>query len=255
MSMGLVYLIGAGPGDPELITVAGLRALRSASAIVHDALVSGELLAEAAPHALVFPMGKRANRPSADQDDINAQLIALAQAGHTVARLKGGDPFVFGRGGEEVEALAAAGIPYRVIPGISSALAAAASFNIPVTHRQVSASFAVVTAHRIEGADAPNWHALSCIDTVVILMGANHVLQIAQRLMACGRAAQTPMALIESATLPDARIRIATLGTIGKSASAYPSRAPLVIVVGEVVGLRSRFELQTLAQVAVNSGS
>ncbi len=233
----MVYLIGAGPGDPDLITVAGLKALQRCTAIVHDALISEEMLALARPEALRIAMGKRGYGRKADQADINTMLIELSQAGHIVARLKGGDPFVFGRGGEEVEALVHAGIAFQVIPGISSALAAPAALNIPVTHRELAASFVVVTAQRAEGAVPPHWPSLVQIDTLIILMGASHIGEIAQVLIEAGRTAHTPVAAIQSATLPDERFVIGTLASIGDDVKQAGLGAPLVIVVGEVVRL------------------
>ncbi len=235
----MVYLIGAGPGDPNLITVAGLKALQQCSAIVHDALVSDELLALARPDALRIAMGKRGHGHKTDQADINTMLIELVRAGHTVARLKGGDPFVFGRGGEEVEALANANTPFKVIPGVSSALAAPAALNIPVTHRDMAASFAVVTAQRAEGAMPPHWPALVQIDTLVILMGASNIAEIAGALIQAGRSADTPVAAIQSATLPDQRFVIGTLRSIAADVQQVQLSAPMVIVVGEVVRMHA----------------
>ena len=238
----MVYLIGAGPGDPDLITVAGLKALQQCTAIVHDALASEAVLALAPPEALRIAMGKRGHAGGAEQTDINTMLIELAQAGHIVARLKGGDPFVFGRGGEEVEALARAGIPFRVIPGVSSAVAAPAALNIPVTHRELSASFAVITAQRAAGSPPPPWHALVHIDTLVILMGASwgttaQTAEISAELMRHGRSADTPVAAIESATTPDERHVISTLQRITHDVKHAGLGAPMVIIIGEVVSL------------------
>ena len=235
----MVYLIGAGPGDPDLITVAGLKALQQCSAVVHDALVSDEMLALAPPDALRIAMGKRGHGHKTDQADITTMLIELARAGHTVARLKGGDPFVFGRGGEEIEALAHAGVPFKVIPGISSALAAPAALNIPVTHRDLAASFAVVTAQRAEGAVLPHWPSLVQIDTLVILMGASRIAEMADALIQAGRAADTPVAAIQSATLPEQRHVIGTLGSIVDEVQLAQLGAPMVIIVGEVVRMHA----------------
>src|SRR5712692_9544870 len=154
--IGGVVLIGAGPGDPGLLTIAGAEALRLATAVVHDALVSEAVLAQAGPHVPRYDVGKRAGQHAVTQDEINALLVSLARAGHTVARLKGGDPYVFGRGGEEGEALAQAGIPFRVIPGVSSAIAVPALAGIPITYRGLAASVGIVTAHRMDGAGAPD---------------------------------------------------------------------------------------------------
>jgi uroporphyrin-III C-methyltransferase len=191
-------------------------------------------------------MGKRGGAPSADQADINALLIDLARAGHTVARLKGGDPGVFARAGEEMIALAKAGVPFKVIPGVSSALAAPAAASVPLTHRNVAASFAVVTAHRIDGADAPDWAALSKIDTVVILMGAGRAGQIADALMANGCAAGTPAAVIQSASLPDEKILFSCLRNLGEDIQNHEMGSPMVIVIGDVAAVGR--EIAALAQ-------
>ncbi len=247
-----VYLIGAGPGDPDLITVAGLKALQQCSAVVHDALVSEAMLALARPDALHIAMGKRGHGHKTDQTEINTMLIELACAGHTVARLKGGDPFVFGRGGEEAEALAQAGIPFKVIPGVSSALAGPAALNIPVTHRDMAASFAVITAQRAEGAVPPHWPALVHIDTLVILMGASRIAEMAEALIQAGRRADTPVAAIQSATLPEQRHVIGTLHSIAADVQQAQLGAPMVIVVGEVVGMH---RLTTLMNTLVDTAS
>ena len=227
----MIYLIGAGPGDPDLITVAGLKALQASTAIVYDALVSDALLDLAPQHALRIPMGKRGNALSADQEDINGVMIRLAHEGYTVARLKGGDPLVFARVGEEMMTLAQAGVPFKLIPGISSASAA----HIPLTYRNVAASFAVVTAHRIDGADAPDWSALAKIDTLVILMGAARLASIADALIAHGRDMHTPAAAIQSATLSDERIVYSTLHMLADDVACAGLTSPMVIVVGDVV--------------------
>lgn len=231
----MVYLIGAGPGDPDLITLAGVKALQACTAIVYDALANEALLQHAPASAQRIFMGKRGGAPSAEQDDINATLIELAQAGHTVARLKGGDPGVFARSGEEMLALAQAGIAFKVIPGVSSAIAAPAAANMPLTHRNRAAAFAVVTAHRVEGADAPDWNTLARIDTLVILMGAARAAQIADALIANGRDAMTPVAAIQSATLPEEKIIYSRLCILHEDMQQHGLASPLVIVIGDVV--------------------
>lgn len=230
----MVYLIGAGPGDPDLITLAGVKALQRSTAIVYDALVNEALLDYAPADAMRVFMGKRGGAPSTLQDDINTTLISLAQAGHTVARLKGGDPLVFARAGEEMMALAHAGVPFQLIPGVSSVLAAPAAAHVPLTFRNHAASFAVMTAHRIEGADAPDWAALAKIDTLVILMGAARAAQIADALMAHGREAATPAAAIQSATLPDEKIVYSRLDELAADLQCSGLASPLVMVIGEV---------------------
>jgi uroporphyrinogen III methyltransferase/synthase len=235
----MVYLIGAGPGDPGLLTLAGADALRNATAVVHDALIGTEILKMARSDAKVYDVGKRAGQHKATQEEINALLIQLAHEGHTVARLKGGDPFVFGRGGEEAQALKEAGIPFRVIPGVTSAIAVPAAAGIPVTQRGIASSVAIITAHRIDDAAEPDWHALARIDTVVILMGAERVAVIAARLMQAGRDAATPAACIQSGTLPEQQQVVGTLSNIADLVQAARLGSPLVMVVGRVVDMRS----------------
>src|SRR5713226_2941737 len=202
---GKVYLIGAGPGDPELMTVKGLRCLRDADVVLYDRLISPLLLEEARPGAALMYVGKGPKNHSLPQEDINTLLITYARQGCTVARLKGGDPYVFGRGGEEAEALAAAGIPFEVVPGVSSAIAAPAYAGIPVTHRGVSTHYTVVTGHEDpakERADI-DWEALARAGgTLVILMGAGRIADIARRLVAGGRSADTPVAAVRHGTRP-----------------------------------------------------
>lgn len=241
--MGGVALIGAGPGDPGLLTIAGANALHLATAIVHDALVSEAVLAQAGPHVPRYDVGKRAGHHAVTQDEINVLLVSLARAGHTVARLKGGDPYVFGRGGEEGEALAQAGIPFRVIPGVSSAIAVPALAGIPITYRGLAASVGIVTAHRMDGAGAPDWDALAKMHTLIVLMGAERVAELAQRLVAAGRNLQTPIACIQSGTLPEQREVIATLADVAERVQAAGLGSPMTIVVGEVVRVRDRMGL------------
>jgi uroporphyrin-III C-methyltransferase len=233
----MVYLIGAGPGDPGLLTLAGAGALENATAVVHDALVSPQILARAPSNAEIYDVGKRAGHQRATQEEINALLVTLAQRGHEVARLKGGDPFVFGRGGEEAQALRKAGIPYRVIPGVSSALAVPAAAGIPVTQRGVAASLGIVAAHRMDGADEPDWDALARMDTVVVMMGAERVARIAERLILAGRDTSTLAACIQSGTLPEQLQVFGTLADIGEKVRAAELGSPLVMVVGNVVGM------------------
>ncbi len=231
-------MIGAGPGDPELMTVAGTEALRRASVVVHDALVGPEILKMVPAGAQLYDVGKRAGHQNATQEQINALLIELAQAGHTVARLKGGDPFVFGRGGEEADALHKAGIPFRVIPGVTSAFAVPAAAGIPVTQRGMATSVAIVTAHRMDGGGAPDWGALVRIDTVVVLMGGGQVATIAEGLMQAGRSPQTPAACIQAGTLPEQRQVVGTLENIAEQMTEAGLGSPLIMVIGNVVGMR-----------------
>jgi uroporphyrinogen III methyltransferase / synthase len=241
---GLVYLIGGGPGDPDLITVKGLKALRSADVILYDNLAPRELLAEAKAGAELINCGKRANKHTLIQDEINTHLVAHAQQGKIVARLKGGDPFVFGRGGEEAEACRLAGIPFEVIPGISSALAVPAYAGIPVTHRDMTSTFAVITGHEdpTKPSTMLDYAALAKIGTLIILMGVKQLPKIAAELVAAGRQPDTPVACIESGTTSKQRTIIGTLATIVELAEAQHLQAPAVIVVGEVVNLHEHLQ-------------
>jgi uroporphyrin-III C-methyltransferase len=237
-----VVLVGAGPGDPELITLRGLAWLRKAEVVVYDLLVAFALLEEAPPSALRIFAGKAAGRHCASQSSINAILIHHAAAGRLVVRLKGGDPFVFGRGGEEVLACRRAGISVEVVPGVSSAMAAPAAAGIPLTHRGVAASFVVVTGHEdpAKPADAPggrvDWDAVArAADTVVVLMGMASLEAIARRLVAAGRDPDTPAAVIHRGATPTQRVVTGSLRDIAARAAGLG--APGVIVVGEVVRL------------------
>ena len=236
---GVVYLVGAGPGDPELLTVRGLRCLQRADVVVYDRLASPLLLQEAPAHARRIYAGKSAARHALRQEEINALLVRHARAGRTVVRLKGGDPFVFGRGGEEALACAEAGVAWEVVPGVTSPVAVPASAGIPLTHRHVAGCFAVVTGH-CAGDDRMDWGALARIDTVVVLMGLERVGEIAGLLMAHGRAAQTPAAVVAHGTLPEEQVVVATLGEIAARVEEAGGESPATLVVGEVVRLREQ---------------
>jgi uroporphyrinogen III methyltransferase / synthase len=240
-----VALVGAGPGDPGLMTVRGLALLRRADVIVYDRLVDPRLLDEARPDALRVFAGKASGRHTMDQRHINALLVRHANRGRRVVRLKGGDPFVFGRGGEEAEALAAAGIPFEVVPGVTSAVAVPAYAGIPVTHRGLASSFAVVTGHEDETKDATmvDWARLAgAVDTLVILMGARSLPRITSALLAAGRAPDTPVALVRWGTTEAQEIVVGRLDSIATHADAVRLAPPVVIVIGEVVGLRARLD-------------
>lgn len=233
---GFVTLVGAGPGDPDLLTVGGLTALRSAEVVVHDALLSPRLLDHCPPGAERIDAGKRAGAHFMSQDEINALLVARASEGKRVVRLKGGDPFVFGRGGEEALALRAAGIPFAVIPGVTSAVAVPAYAGIPVTHRGLARSFAVVSGAE-SNADAHDWAALARLDTLVVLMGAAGLADIAARLIASGGDPRTPAAAIANGTLPSQAKVVADLATIAEAVAAAGLPTPLLTVIGDVVSL------------------
>ncbi|MGQ9768359.1 MAG: uroporphyrinogen-III C-methyltransferase, partial [Anaerolineae bacterium] len=238
---GIVYLIGAGPGDPGLITVRGLECLRSADVVVYDRLIPLALLAEA-PAAQWLDVGKRPGNHPVPQEQINALLIEHARQGKRVARLKGGDPFVFGRGGEEAEALATAGVPFEIVPGVTSAIAAAAYAGIPVTHRNVACSFVVLTGHRREGADEPgcDWQRAVGADTVVFLMGVGNLPTIVENLIAAGRSPETAAAVVAQGTCARQRTVTGTLRDIVGVVAAAGIRPPAALIVGDVVKLRER---------------
>jgi uroporphyrin-III C-methyltransferase len=233
--IGIVRLVGAGPGDPGLITVRGLEALRTSDVVVYDRLAHPALLREAPAGAERIFAGKRPGGHTRTQDEINAVLIDRARAGRTVARLKGGDPFVFGRGGEECEALRAAGIPFEVIPGVTSAIAVPASAGIPVTHRRYASAFAVVAGHACGVAPRLDWDALARLPTLVILMGHRTLPEICRRLLAHGLPAQTPAAVVSRGTMPHQRVVIGTVATVAALTRAARLEPPAVVVIGEVV--------------------
>jgi uroporphyrin-III C-methyltransferase len=234
---GIVYLIGAGPGDPDLITVKGLRCLRSADVVLYDRLISPELLKEARTDALLIYVGKGPGHHTMPQEQINAAMISYAQRGQTVVRLKGGDPFVFGRGGEEAQVLMEAGIPFEVIPGITSAIAVPAYAGIPVTHRDYTTSFTVVTGHEGRSASpSVNWEALAALGgTLVVLMGVTSLPDFTRHLIKGGMDDMTPAAIIQEGTTPRQRIVYGTVANIAERASQAGLTAPALTVIGRVV--------------------
>ncbi len=238
---GKVYLIGAGPGDPGLFTLKGQRCLAEAQVIVYDYLVDEAIVRMGSHDAEYIYVGKQAGQHTLEQDEITALLVERAQSGAVVARLKGGDPFVFGRGGEEAEALIAAGIPWEVIPGITSAIAAPAYAGIPVTHRGLTSSFTVVTGHEdpTKGSSDIDWSALgSNTGTLIFLMGVGQLEQIAAQLIAHGRPAVTPTAVIRWGTTSRQETVSGTLADIAERVRAAGLKAPAVTIVGAVAGLR-----------------
>lgn len=240
-SRGKAYLVGAGPGRADLITVRGLQLLHRADVVIYDRLIAQELLDEIRPGAECIFVGKEPGRHTLSQDAINDLLIARVRLGKQVVRLKGGDPFVFGRGGEEAAALAAAGLPFEIVPGISSAIGVPAFAGIPVTQRGVANAFAVVTGHAQAGApDSADWEALARIPTLVILMGLERIDAIVQRLLAAGRDEQTPAAVISWGTTDRQRVVSAPLGELPGALAAAALPAPAVLVVGEVAALRQQ---------------
>lgn len=241
-STGFVSLVGAGPGDPDLLTVKGLRLLREADVVAYDRLANPVLLKECRADAELVFVGKHGEglHPSIAQGDINAWLVEWARGGKQVVRLKGGDPFIFGRGGEEALELRRAGIPFEVVPGISSAVAAPAYAGIPVTHRHVSASVAIVAGHEDphKGPSSHDWAALSKLDTLVILMGLGRLEAITESLLAAGRAADTPAAVVRWGTTAEQVTVTGTLASIAADVRRAGLKAPAVLVVGETVRLR-----------------
>ena len=235
MQVGKVYLVGAGPGDPGLLTVRGLELLRKAEVVIYDRLVNPVLLEEMPSGAVRIFAGKLTGSHSLPQEEINKLLIGQARRGKQVVRLKGGDPFVFGRGGEEAEALVSAGIPFEIVPGISSALAVPAYAGIPLTHRGMSSSFAVITGHEAcKAQGSVNWKRLATsVDTLVILMGLKNLPVIVGELLAHGRSPETPVALIRWGTTEKQETVTGTLADIVDKAAAL--RPPVVVVIGEVV--------------------
>jgi len=251
---GKVYLVGAGPGDPGLITVRGLNLLRQAEVLIYDRLVHPDLVAEAPADAVRVYVGKESGRHCMPQERINRLLVTSAQQGALVVRLKGGDPFVFGRGGEEAQALVEAAIPFEVVPGVSSAVAVPGYAGIPLTHRKVASSFAVITGHEEaekEESSLP-WAALAtAVDTLVVLMGVKSLPQIVQHLISVGRSPETPIALIRQGTTAEQCTIIGILTDIVAKAEAVKLAPPVVIVIGEVVKLRE--QLQWFAENASDS--
>ena len=241
---GTVYLVGAGPGDPGLLTVKARDLLSSCEVVIYDYLVNPEILGQVPTSTERIYVGKVGGGRQTPQDQINTLLIEHALNGKRVVRLKGGDPFLFGRGGEEAEALRAAGVSFEVVPGISSALAVPAYAGIPLTHRGLSSSVAVVTgARRGDGAhERGAFRNLAAADTIVVLMGLSHLREIAHDLTTAGRSAETPVAVVRWGTYDGQQTVTGTLGTIAVEAERAGMRAPAVIIVGEVVRLRERLK-------------
>ncbi len=241
MRQGKVYLVGAGPGDPGLISVKGLDCIRRADVIVYDHLIDESLLRNAPASAELIYAGKSSSTHAMEQDDINRLLVTRAREGRAVVRLKGADPLVLGRGGEEAQALAEAGLSFEIVPGISSAIGAPAYAGIPVTHRKVASSFAVITGHEdpTKETTSINWANLSTgVDTLIFLMGMANLPKIVDRLTEHGRSASTPVALIRNGTTLRQETLEGTLGDIAARAQEAGFKPPVVIVVGEVVKLR-----------------
>jgi uroporphyrinogen III methyltransferase/synthase len=237
----MIYLVGSGPGDPGLFTLKGLRCIRKADAVVYDRLAPRSLLEHAKPGAELIYVGKKPGEPSVPQEKINALLVELGSAGRTVVRLKGGDPYVFGRGGEEALVLFEAGIPFEVVPGVTSGIAAPAYAGIPVTHRGVSASVAFVTGHEDPAKDGSDvdWKGVaSGADTLVLYMGVGRLREISSELVSAGRSPDTPVAVIRWGTVPEQHTVTGTLEDIAARVAEAKLKPPAITVVGEVVSLR-----------------
>src|SRR5262245_6871808 len=238
---GTVYIVGAGPGSPDLITVRGLACLREAEVVLHARMVDARLLDEIRPDAEVINGGKHAGDEDVQQERIHRMMIEKAQQGKTICRLKGGDPFVFGRGAEEAHALSAAGVPFEIVPGVSSAIAVPASAGIPVTHRDYAHSFMVIAGSRSHDLESPEWLAARALvkagGTVIVLMGFARIDAILTSLLTGECRETTPVAVISKGTYPDQECRIGTLGNITEQTGTLTT--PAVIVIGEVVHLRT----------------
>lgn len=246
---GKVYLIGAGPGDPGLLSIKAMECLQTADAVVYDRLADPRILAYAKDDAEMVYVGKASANHTMRQPDINKLLVKLAAEGKTVARLKGGDPFVFGRGGEEAIELLEAGLPFEFVPGVTSAIAVAEYAGIPVTHRHVATSFAVITGHEdpTKGESTINWSGLAtAVDTLVFLMGVENLTNITKNLIANGRSADTPAAVIRWGTKPEQRTLITTVGTAAADVAAANLKPPAIFIVGNVVKLREQLQLSLI---------
>ena len=247
--VGAVWLVGAGPGDPELLTIKALKALQAAEVVVHDGLVSDEILDLAPSAARRISVAKRKSRHSYAQDEINRMLVAFAQEGLNVVRLKGGDPFIFGRGGEELEACREAGVECHIIPGVTAALAASANAGAPLTHRGAAQAVTFVTGHAAAGAEPDlDWANLAKANqTVVIYMGLSMASGISARLIEAGRAGTTPALIVENASRADERRITTTLAGLPQAASDVAG--PALLIVGEAMALAQSTDIEIVSQV------
>jgi len=243
---GKVYLVGAGPGDPDLLTVKALRLLKTVDAVLYDDLVSPEIVSVIPSSARLHNVGKRCGKKRIQQEEINFLMIALADSGQQVVRLKSGDPMIFGRAGEEIEALRKAGVDYEVVPGVTSALGAAATAQIPLTHRRISSAVVFLTGHRAFADEAANWSRLrACASTLVIYMPGQNYRDTAAKLKAAGLATETPCAVISRATTSHQRTYRTTIAGL-RHVPSLPS--PALLVIGEVVRLADGDALDEFAQ-------
>lgn len=256
MKTGKVYLVGAGPGHPELLTVKAYKLIGQADVIVYDRLVQEECIAHARKDAERIYMGKASGRHESRQSEINDLLARRALAGNMVVRLKGGDALLFSRGGEEAEYLAKMGIPFEFVPGVTSALAAPAAAGIPVTHRDISNSFCIITGHERDDQQRPlkhDWSALAKIDTLAVLMGVKNLRKITSQLISNGKSPETPAVLVESAYWSTEKILFSTLGKISEDAQREGIEPPAVLLIGEVVGIKQRL-VQVDRDLKIESG-
>jgi uroporphyrin-III C-methyltransferase len=246
---GTVYIVGAGPGNPDLITVRGLTCLREADVVLHDRLIDLHLLEEARPDAEIINVGKESGDEDLQQEHIHWLMVEKSRQGKNVCRLKGGDPFVFGRGGEEARALWEAGIPFEIVPGVSSAIAVPAYVGIPVTHRDHAHSFMVITGSRSHDLQSPEWQAaaaLACAGgTLIVLMGLTRLSAIAETLIAAGCSQALPIAVVSRGTYLIQDCRSGTLADIAQHVTGL--KGPATIVIGEVVSLRNQIQWMELA--------
>jgi uroporphyrin-III C-methyltransferase/precorrin-2 dehydrogenase/sirohydrochlorin ferrochelatase len=260
-----VFLVGGGPGDPDLLTIKALRIMQTADVIVYDALITNEILSLCRQDAEYISVGKKAGNHTLPQEQINQLLVDLAKTGKVICRLKGGDPYIYGRGGEEAQLLAKNNIAYQVIPGITAAAACSAAVGIPLTHRDYAQSLQFVTGHLKKATDTSsdtNWQSLaSANQTLVIYMGIIQSPEIKSQLIKHGRAADTPVAIIEKGTRPDQRVVIGTLNTLDELVQTHQIGSPALIIVGEVVnlyeqlnnGLADQHAEQELARLAIEA--
>ncbi|MBI3667225.1 MAG: uroporphyrinogen-III C-methyltransferase [Acidobacteria bacterium] len=235
---GKVYLIGAGPGDPELLTIKALRALRAADLVLHDELASKEIIALAPPGAEIRNVGKRCGQKRVPQESIHDQMIHAANSGLAVARLKAGDPLIYGRAGEEIEALCVAGIDFEVIPGVTAASAAAAAAKVPLTHRHLASKLVFLTGHHCAEKEQPDWSSLATDSTIIVYMPGAPYSYIAAELRRAGVDKQTPCLIMSQVSKPESQVRWTTVGQLPQTP---PLPAPSVLLVGEVISISSSF--------------
>jgi uroporphyrin-III C-methyltransferase len=242
MAPGRVFLVGAGPGDPELLTLKAAKVLRSADVVLHDELVSAEILKLIPATAETVNVGKRCGKKSTPQSETNKLLVQHALMGRLVVRLKGGDPFIFGRGGEELEALRAAGVEVEIVPGITAALGAAAGNLIPLTHREIASTLVLITGSSKHSGNTPNWpDRVPTNATVVVYMPGHDFAALQQRLLSAGIAAETPCAIVSGATTQAEQVHITSVAGLSEAPRLVP---PRLVIVGEVVGFADQFKQQ-----------